>query len=246
MIKGLFLKIKELIIELFDLRRIVYMDVVDEYSEVLNGIDVSVRDTLVGTVRSLEQYEINIKNNFYYIPDCYLSNPDSINYIALYRSKRFYTDNNPGVIHYGTVLQTQHLKRSDIREIPNSFNLDDLYYRFEVDKWQALSSPISAGSIGINVCIVTNHCLLHISRYLYELYIADNDMLILSFALNDIINGVYDGFFIGECRVRTRLGKIMVFTPKKKFSFNIRDYKRYPLDSLTKIYNIVYVRNIQL
>ena len=58
--------------------------------------------------------------------------PEEVKYIALHESKSANPDKY-GIHHYGKVVNYQLVKRSDIKELPK--NSDELYYRFEIDRW---------------------------------------------------------------------------------------------------------------
>lgn len=86
--------------------------------EKLKEIDFSVRDVMVGTMRSKEQFKIMLENNFYYIPVKYL--PDTrfpIRYIALYKSQNIFGNEECGISHYGGVIKYSLIKRNQINEI---------------------------------------------------------------------------------------------------------------------------------
>ncbi len=238
--KSVFLKIKELILSVFIIPEVQYFDLLDEYEDYVNGNDVSERNTLVGTVRSKKQYGINYDYDFYHIPENYVNDPETIEYIALYRSKVIFDNDEPGVKHYGKVVSYEKVKRSDIKELLLSANYDDWYYRFNVASWETLETVVRAREIGPNVFLKTNCFLLKNSRFFNELYVSNNNEFKLHLGLIDITNGVYDGFFVRDSKVRVLRSKIIVLNQKGKICFKINEYKRYPLATLKKISEFIF------
>ena len=132
------------------------------------------------------------------------------------------------------------MKRKDIRELKLSFSPDTYYYRFDVAQWKELDNPITARDIAPRSCYVTNFYILNNCKYVHELYLEDNNQFKLSLALTDIINRVYDGFFVFDVKVRLRFSRIIVSTPKGRFFFKIKDYKRYPRETFLKISSLIF------
>ena len=223
----------------FKSRRITYFDLLEEYEDYVRGQDVSVRNTLVGTVKSKEQYDVNLKYNFYHIPSDLVDDADAVEYVALYRSKSIFEKDSPGIQHYGRVVKREKVKRRDIKELMLNFSPDRDYYRFEVSAWETLNSPVKAREIAPRVSCMTNDYLLNNSLYVYELYLNTNDELKLFLGLSDLLCEVYDGFFVNESRVYLNLSRIILLTPNGKFSFPIRDYKRYPFETFRKIKSLL-------
>ena len=237
--KSLWLKVKEFFSYLFGIDKAVYFDLQDEYEDYVREEDLSVLNTMVGTVRSKEQYEINIRYNFYHIPARFVDSPENIEYIALYRSKNIFDKDEPGVKHYGKVLSYGKVKRSEIDELKLSFNPDDDYYRFEISEWKELEFSVKARENGPSVYLLTSKFLLFNSKYFYELFIDSNELYKLHLGLGDIVNGVYDGFFIGDFHIRVWRKKIVIKSNDDKFTFNVSEYRRYPHATLKKIAHIV-------
>ena len=235
--KSLWLRIKEFFLYLFGIDRAVYLD---EYEDYVRGEDLSAFNTMVGTVRSKEQYDVNIKYNFYHIPAHFVDYPEKVEYVALYRSKNIFDKDDPGVKHFGKVLSFEKVKRCEIEELKLSFNPDDDYYRFEVSEWKELEFPVKARESGPSVYLLSNKFLLFNAKYFYELFIDSNDLYKLSLGLSDIVNGVYDGFFIGDFRVRIWCKKIVIKSNENKIAFNVSEYRRYPHATLKKIACLIF------
>jgi hypothetical protein len=96
-----------------------------------------------------------------------------------------------------------------------------------------LDSGNLANKNGLPVCFIS-------PEYFYELFIDSNDLYKLSLGLSDIVNGVYDGFFIGDFRVRIWCKKIVIKSNENKIAFNVFEYRRYPYATLKKIARIVF------
>lgn len=231
--------IKDLFEYLTSFRNITYFDLLDEYEDYVRGEDVSVRDTLVGALRNREQYEVNLNNNFYHIPKSQLE-CDDVRYVALYRSKSLFGSDSPGVIHYGRVKACSLVKRYEIKELAMSFSHDEDYYRFDVDEWQELKNHVLPRETGPHAMLLTNHYLLENARFVNELLIENNEEFKLHLALLDITSGVYDGFFVGDVKVRASHSRIVVITPKGKNYVSIKEYKRTPLATLKKLYSVIF------
>lgn len=234
--KNLLNVILEFFRSFFRFRNIQFFDLIEEYEDYLCGHDLTKHDTLVGTVKSREQYDTNIKHNFYHIPERFVEFPEDIEYVALYRSKNLFEKDEPGVTHYGRVISCEKVKRRDIKELYLSFNPDDYYYRFEVSAWQELEVPVIAREAAPHVAVTLNRYLLENSKYGYELLISNNEMFKLNLGLIDITNSVYDGFFVGDTKVYTVRSKIIVLSPRGKYVYKVTDYKRKPLATLEMIY----------
>ncbi len=230
---------------MFRMPEIEYFDLLEEYDDYVRENDVSVHNTLIGTVRSKEQYEINFENNFYHIPVQYVNHPEAIEYVALYRSKSIFGKDEPGVKHYGKVISFTKIKRGDIKELMLSPRHNEWYYRFDVAEWSALEPVVCARELGPNVLLETNCFLLKNSRFFNELFITNNEEYKLHLGLMDITNGIYDGFFIRDSKVRIFRKKIIVLNPNGKIFFKTDDYKRYPLATLKKISEFIFYSESQ-
>jgi len=233
--------IKRLFFTFVSKRRILF-DLLDEYEDWVRDEDVSKRNTLLGSVRSVGQYSVNINCNFYHVPANSVDAPEEVKYVALYRSKNLFADDNPGVTHYGRVTSFVKVKRFEIKELPRSSSSCDDYYRFNVDCWHTLEKPIKARDSAPNVCLKTSFYLLNNSKFVYELYVENNNEFKLLLALWDTVNKVHDGFFAEEARVFTAFSRIIVLTPKYCYLFKIKSFKRQPLKTLTTINSIMFNR----
>ncbi len=223
----------------FKSRYITYIDF-EDYEDYVRNEDVSKRETLLGAIRTKEQYDINLRYKFYHIPIDAVDSPDEVKYVALYRSKNFFKDEEPGVINYGKVISFEKVKRRDIKELYLNFSPESLYYRFNVLRWETLNSTVKAKEIGPINGYMTSFYLLNNSHYVYELYCENNDEFKLSLALFDLVMDVYQGLKVNDYRVYLKNKRIIVFSSKAKFSFKVSDYKRAPYETLEKIYSIIF------
>ena len=231
---------KSILFFLFKRYSITYFDLLDEYEDFVRGEDVSKRNLLLGAVKNVEQYDLNLRHRFYHVPADALDSPESVEYVALYRSKNLFSDDSPGVIHFGKVTSFINLPRREIKELSLNFSPNSLYYRFDVAEWLTLENPLKAKEIGPRSCIMTSAYLLKNCRYVYEMYIENNDEFKLYLGLCDIVAGVYDGFFVKGSKVYVNFSRIILLTPNGKFSFSVKDYKRYPFESFTKIKALLF------
>lgn len=131
------------------------------------------RNVLVGNLKSKEQLEINLQKNFYYIPkkNINLIN-NNINFIALYQSKTTFGDAS-GIKYYGKIKEIKEVKRSQIIEIKK--NSEEIYYRFEIEKWNELEKVIEINGQSIRNFIYTTEYLLKNATTISELYIKSID-----------------------------------------------------------------------
>lgn len=137
--------------------------------ERLAKVDWSVRDVMVGTVRTKEQLQFNLRANGYYVPAKYI--PDTqlpIRYIALYEKD---LGSESGIKRYGEVLTTQKFKRKRI-PVPMRPNTDpeELYYYFTVRKWESLSQVIMLQDTAKGRPQFTNKFLLDHCTKSYQLF----------------------------------------------------------------------------
>ena len=131
----------------------------------LERVDWSVRDVLVGSLRSPRQLDVCLKHRFYHIPAERVPAATGVRTVALYQSKRFFGA-RAGIRYYGDVSDCRLVRRSEIKELLKSS--DALYYRFEIRAWRTLPRPIEAKETG-EISFFTNRFLLEHSVELPEL-----------------------------------------------------------------------------
>ncbi len=232
--------LKSLFFWAFKERKIEYFDLLDEYEDYVRGVDISEKNTLLGTVRSIEQYETNIEYCFYHVPVQAVEDPEKVRYIALYRSKKLFSDNSSGILHYGVVSGYEKVKRSEIKEAKMSMNFDSYYYRFNVFEWKTLPSPLKASQKAPIVAYMTSFYLIENCKYVYELYMESNNDFKLYKGLIDIIYQVYDGFFVGDFKVYINFSRIILLSPKGKFFYKVKEYKHKPYETFLKIKEVIF------
>ena len=137
--------------------------------ERLAKVDWSVRDVMVGTVRTKEQLQFNLNGRGYYVPARYISdNQLPIRYVALYEK-----DLGPesGIKRFGEVLTTQKIRRKRI-PVPMRPNADpeELYYYFTVRKWEQLPQMIALQDTAKGRPRFTNKFLLDHCTKSYQLF----------------------------------------------------------------------------
>lgn len=132
--------------------------------------DWTARDVLVGSVKSMEQFDDNLARNYYYMPACLLEGQLSdVRYVALYQSQRFFRDQS-GIRYYGRVTSAREVLREDV-DFPGSPELaEERYYVFTVDAWQTLRETISVRDEGVYAPRCTGFFLLQSCSRSYELF----------------------------------------------------------------------------
>lgn len=137
--------------------------------ERLAKVDWSVRDVMVGTVRTKEQLQFNLNGRGYYVPARYISdNQLPIRYIALYEKD---LGSESGIKRFGEVLTTQKIRRKRI-PVPMRPNADpeELYYYFTVRKWEQLPQMIALQDTAKGRPRFTNKFLLDHCTKSYQLF----------------------------------------------------------------------------
>lgn len=110
--------------------------------EKLAKVDWSVKNVMVGTVRTAEQLQFNIEKQGYYVPAKYISDKQlPIRYIALHEEG---LRNESGIRRFGEVLTAQRIKRGRIPvTMRPSANPEEVYYYFTVREWIDLPQTIA-------------------------------------------------------------------------------------------------------
>ena len=143
--------------------------------ERLAKVDWSRRDVLIGTFRSRAQFEICLRDNFYYIPASRVKDDNlPIHYVAMFQTPRIFS-NEAGIHYYGEVLRTIRVNRASIHEVPMTHgNPEDVYYRFVIRKWIPLSRPVLPKESGF-VHAFTNTFLLENVEFVPELLLKSEE-----------------------------------------------------------------------
>ena len=137
--------------------------------EKLAKVDWSVKDVMVGTVRTAEQLQFNLDKNGYYVPAKYISDKQlPIKYIALHEEG---LGNTSGIKRFGEVLTAQKIKRGRIPvTMRPGANPDELYYYFAVRKWIDLPHAIEIRDSFKGKPQFTNKFLLDHCTKSYQLF----------------------------------------------------------------------------
>ncbi|MBE6649557.1 MAG: hypothetical protein E7614_08595 [Ruminococcaceae bacterium] len=102
---------------------------------------------LVGTVKSLNQFEVCLSDCFYYIPLKHLipgafytrGQLKAIKYVSMYQSRNLFGE-RAGIRILGEVESVSVVKRCEIRELPKESK--SLCVLFRIKGWSVLSEPI--------------------------------------------------------------------------------------------------------
>ncbi len=137
--------------------------------EKLAKVDWSVRDVMVGTVRTVEQLRFNIDKRGYYVPAKYIGEHQlPIRYIALHEEG---ISDTAGIKRFGEVLTTQIIKRGRIPvTMRPGGNPEELYYYFTVRKWIDLPQIIEIKDSFRGKPQFTNKFLLDHCTKSYQLF----------------------------------------------------------------------------
>ena len=136
--------------------------------EKLAKVDWSVKDVMVGTVRSEEQLQFNLERKGYYVPEKYITDDMlPVRYIALYEQE---IGGEPGIKRYGEVLTARKIKRGKIPVSLSRNNPDELYYYFTVRSWETLDKTIEIKDSNRGKPMFTNKFLLDNCTKSYQLF----------------------------------------------------------------------------
>lgn len=99
-------------------------------------------EVLIGTVKNKKQFEVNFAEKFYHIPEAVVPKDMlPVEYVALYLPAGTFGDEDGCIKFYGRVVKTELVRRGEITSIP-ARNPDMTYYRFDIEEWKKLESPI--------------------------------------------------------------------------------------------------------
>lgn len=135
----------------------------------LAKVDWSVRDVMVGTVRTPEQLQFNIEKQGYYVPAKYITDDLlPIRYIALHEEA---LGNESGIKRFGEVLTAQKIKRGRIPvTMRPGANPEEIYYYFTIRKWIDLPQIIEIKDSFRGKPQFTNKFLLDHCTKSYQLF----------------------------------------------------------------------------
>ena len=159
--------------------------------EKLAKVDWSVKDVMVGTVRTAEQLQFNLDKHGYYVPAKYVSDKQlPIKYIALHEEG---IGDTSGIKRYGEVLTAQKLKRGRIPvAMRPGANPDEIYYYFAVRKWIDLPQVIEIRDSFRGKPQFTNKFLLDHCTNSYQLFaISSEEEYRLMVEINKAFNNLF-------------------------------------------------------
>lgn len=135
--------------------------------ERLARFDWSVKDVMVGTVRTKEQLKFNLENKWYYVPARFITDDVlPIRYIALHEEG---VGTESGIKVYGEVLEARKMKRGKINT-PTKSDPNEIYYCFRVREWVELDKVITIKDSSKGKPRFTNKLLLDTCTESYQLF----------------------------------------------------------------------------
>ena len=137
--------------------------------ERLAKVDWSVKDVMVGTVRTEEQLKFNVEKNGYYVPAKFITNDMlPIRYIALHEQD---IGSENGIRKYGEVLTAQKIIRGRIPvAMRKNADPNEQYYYFTVRNWETLPQTIVIQDTWKGAPQFTNKFLLDNCTKSYQLF----------------------------------------------------------------------------
>lgn len=184
---------------------------------------------LVGSLRNREQLNVALENGFYHIP-AHMIPDDKLNvsYIAIYQSKNFF-GKDAGIRYFARVLSVEKVVRRDIRQIPS--DSDELYYVFNVSRWNSLDKPIGAERGGA-LFNFTNLYMLMRAETADELYFSNEREYKLYGSIKVSLSGGYNkvATSYGDAIIAIDDGKISVYkNDRLLYAVSVSDYEKNPV-----------------
>lgn len=114
--------------------------------EKLADVDWSKRDVLIGTFRSVEQFNICFENKFYYVPEKQIGRDKlPIHWVALYQTNTKFADKGE-IRYYGEVIALSRVYRKNITEVKMTRNNpNEVYYKIVVKEWKDITEVNASG-----------------------------------------------------------------------------------------------------
>ncbi|MBR4732399.1 MAG: restriction endonuclease-like protein, partial [Lachnospiraceae bacterium] len=196
--------------------------------EKLSKVDWEKRDVLIGTFRSINQFDVCFEKKFYYVPEKLIGKDRlPIHYVALYQTNSKFK-NKGEIRYYGEVIALSRVRRKSITEVPmTQNNPDEVYYRIYVKEWRDITkendsgNPLYPKETGCNI-LYTNMFLLQHSDYIPDLFIKNEEEyrfyteLKRSVEKADISEGMDNiSFKQGDTRFVFASGEILVYREDK-------------------------------
>ena len=151
-------------------------------------VDWRVRDVLVGSLGSVEQFRINLEKRFYYVPSrVFDAKSANVRFVTLYRSHSMFGE-ACGISHYGEVVSITKVKRRRIPVPIHASSPNDDYYLFKIREWKTLPSMIRIKDEGVYAPRLTSFFLLMNCTDSYELFsVTSREQYELLRTLKDIL-----------------------------------------------------------
>ena len=138
-----------------------------EISERISRYETERKNMLIGTVKSKEQLEINLKHNFYYMPVSGLFETNRYyDYIAIYQSGINFGEDS-GIAYFGQISDMKLVRRYEITEIPR--DSQEKYIRFSI-KWKKREPKIKP-DCAVRTFLETSYSIFNNAQNVSELYI---------------------------------------------------------------------------
>ena len=219
--------------------------------EKLSTVDWSKRDVMIGTFRSVEQFNICFDNNFYYVPERQVGRDKlPIHWVALYQTNAKFTIK--GEIR-------SRVKRKSITEVPMTRNNpEEVYFRITVKQWKDMTEvnesgkPIYPRESGF-VVDFTNMFLLKHSEIVPELQFKNEEEYRFYSELKrtavraEISEGRENiGFERDNCKFVFAGGEILAFRDGKMVKrIEISEFARRPSQTFRLLQNATMSSTIQ-
>ena len=138
----------------------------DYLSNRVDKESASKNNTLVGVVKSVEQFKYCFDKKIYYTYSKTLTSPaDDIRYVALYQTKSSFGFEQAGITYYGEVKKIYNVKRSQIHFNVDKTKQDKECVVFMVSEWKTLSTPILPAGNAKVLLLTTENKLKSASIY---------------------------------------------------------------------------------
>ena len=160
---------KNLLAEQIAEAQVVPVSISTDTEKKLSQLDWSVKDVMVGTVRTLEQLQFCLAQRIYYTPArLYHQDTSVIKYIALHEES---LGNTSGIKRYGEICEMQTVNRGSIPvSMRPGTNPEEEYCYFTIKQWIDLPCPIEIRDSFRGKPQFTNHFLLHHCTRSYQLF----------------------------------------------------------------------------
>ena len=137
--------------------------------EKIERVDWTKKNVLVGSLSSVEQWNVCHDGNYYYVPASSIVDYHQVDYVAIYQSKRFFGD-DAGILYYGEVTNTEIVLRKDINNLYGHTHPNAKCYYFRIKEWKKIDSKIEFEKDWVYRPRYTNIFLLNNVKSTFELF----------------------------------------------------------------------------